>query len=348
MAVMLPGEWERSSLHCRTRRSSYARPCRGTCPVSRSDNPARFWSSSRVVSLDHRQPSSKRPPALACMRTSVAPPNEARLISSAPAAPRCSSTPPGERNWRGRLRAWRSTHRRPCWCSTPARATTLSSCSRSTPSAVPTSTHATARRWCRRTRGSPRPRRSRVRHKRRQQAVRMRSCRLSGARVPTGCSSIRVIVMSHPTYMSSGTRIGRSSGWIRCDYKRAAGSAGRSCGESSNSWLKMSNDSQGNGMSTSAGKTKVALAEEVRLTDNELIVELVDGRSVSVPIAWFPRLLHGGPRERENWRLIGRGEGLHWPDLDEDICVEDLLAGRGSGETQESLRRWLESRPKAG
>ena len=98
-------------------------------------------------------------------------------------------------------------------------------------------------------------------------------------------------------------------------------------------------------MDSSATRTN-ALADDVRVTDEELIVELADGRTVSVPITWFPRLLHGKPTERANWRLIGRGEGVHWPDLDEDVSVEDLLAGHGSGETQESLRRWLESRAK--
>jgi len=100
-------------------------------------------------------------------------------------------------------------------------------------------------------------------------------------------------------------------------------------------------------MGSSETRTKEALAEEVRVTDDDLVVELVDGRTVSVPIDWFPRLLHGRPDERANWRLIGRGEGVHWPDLDEDVSVDDLLLGHRSGETQESLRRWLESRSKA-
>ena len=101
-------------------------------------------------------------------------------------------------------------------------------------------------------------------------------------------------------------------------------------------------------MSFSATKTAEPLAQEVQLTDEALVVELVDGRTVSVPVSWYPRILHGSPEERENWRLIGRGEGIHWPELDEDIGVEDLLAGRGSSETQDSLRSWLESRRKAG
>jgi hypothetical protein len=73
-------------------------------------------------------------------------------------------------------------------------------------------------------------------------------------------------------------------------------------------------------------------------------VELADGRTISVPLVWFPRLAHGTPAERAKWRLIANGEGIHWPDLDEDISVESLLAGRKSGETRESLRRWRQQR----
>jgi hypothetical protein len=63
-----------------------------------------------------------------------------------------------------------------------------------------------------------------------------------------------------------------------------------------------------------------------------------------VPVVWYPRLLHGTTQERDNWRLIGQGEGIHWPDLDEDISVENLLEGTPSGESQRSLKRWLEER----
>ena len=87
-----------------------------------------------------------------------------------------------------------------------------------------------------------------------------------------------------------------------------------------------------------------ARAQRVSLTTDALVVELVDGRTLTVPLAWYPRLAHGTATERANWRLIGEGEGIHWPDVDEDISVEGLLAGRRSGETQASLRRWLESR----
>ena len=80
------------------------------------------------------------------------------------------------------------------------------------------------------------------------------------------------------------------------------------------------------------------------MSDEALVVDLADGRTITVPLAWFPRLAHGTRAERANWRLIGGGEGVHWPDLDEDVSVESLLAGRKSGETQESLRRWLGAR----
>jgi len=82
----------------------------------------------------------------------------------------------------------------------------------------------------------------------------------------------------------------------------------------------------------------------VNVTDDTLTVELLDGRTLSVPLAWYPRLTHATPEERSRWRLIGRGEGIHWSDLDEEISVEGLLAGRPSGESQKSLKRWLERR----
>ncbi len=96
-------------------------------------------------------------------------------------------------------------------------------------------------------------------------------------------------------------------------------------------------------MSTFTAHTE-AIAQSVRVTEDTLTVDLVDGRSISVPLAWFPRLSHGSPSERRNWSLIGGGEGIHWPDLDEDISVESLLAGRRSGESKSSFGRWLASR----
>lgn len=99
-------------------------------------------------------------------------------------------------------------------------------------------------------------------------------------------------------------------------------------------------------MNTLAIEIRLALAENVSVTEDSLIVDLDDGRTISVPLAWFPRLLHGTAEERNNWRLIGKGEGIHWPNLDEDISIEGLLFGRASGESQRSFSQWLENRPQ--
>lgn len=85
-------------------------------------------------------------------------------------------------------------------------------------------------------------------------------------------------------------------------------------------------------------------AQDIRITKDEMVVELIDGRTIIVPLVWYPRILNATDRERENWRLIGNGEGIHWPDLDEDISVEHLLAGVPSGESQSSLQKWLQRR----
>src|SRR6059036_985111 len=97
-------------------------------------------------------------------------------------------------------------------------------------------------------------------------------------------------------------------------------------------------------MRSSAVEARPVLAQHVRVTNDALVVDLADGRTLSVPLAWYPRLTHGTPGERSKWRLIGQGQGIHWPDLDEDISVEGLLAGQPSGESQTSLQKWLKSR----
>jgi Protein of unknown function (DUF2442) len=97
-----------------------------------------------------------------------------------------------------------------------------------------------------------------------------------------------------------------------------------------------------------ATEPRRAQAAQVAVTDDTLTVDLVDGRTVSVPLAWYPRLAHGTSADKSNWRLIGRGEGIQWADLDEDISVESLLAGRASSESQSSLEKWLQSRRRAG
>ncbi|MEZ4680733.1 MAG: DUF2442 domain-containing protein [Caldilineaceae bacterium] len=86
------------------------------------------------------------------------------------------------------------------------------------------------------------------------------------------------------------------------------------------------------------------LIDDVDVNEDTLTVELSDGRSLQVPLAWYPRLYNGTSIERKNWRLIGRGEGIHWQDLDEDVSVEGLLLGKKSTESQTSLARWLEKR----
>ena len=96
-------------------------------------------------------------------------------------------------------------------------------------------------------------------------------------------------------------------------------------------------------MSTSASPTKAA-ARRVRVTDHAVTVELLDGRVVSVPTGWYPRLAEASPRERRGWVLIGAGVGIHWPEVDEDISIEGLLRGERSGESASSLRSWRATR----
>jgi hypothetical protein len=97
-------------------------------------------------------------------------------------------------------------------------------------------------------------------------------------------------------------------------------------------------------MRTSAVEKELPKALDVTVSDETLFVELSDGRTISVPLAWYPRLLHATREERKNWRLIGKGHGIHWEAIDEDISVEGLLAGKLSGESQASLKKWLTAR----
>lgn len=97
-------------------------------------------------------------------------------------------------------------------------------------------------------------------------------------------------------------------------------------------------------MNTLAIEKREAAADSVSVSEDILTVHLVDGRTVSVPLVWYPRLLHASSKERSRWRLIGKGEGIHWPEIDEDISVENLLFGNPSGETQKSFKRWLAAR----
>lgn len=101
-------------------------------------------------------------------------------------------------------------------------------------------------------------------------------------------------------------------------------------------------------MRSSTIATKVPTAEDLTITADTLSVDLSDGRSISVPLAWYPRLSHGTIKERKNWRFIGQGYGIHWNDLDEDISVENLLHGHPSGESQASFQKWLATRKSRG
>jgi len=86
---------------------------------------------------------------------------------------------------------------------------------------------------------------------------------------------------------------------------------------------------------------------KVSLNAHTLTVDLTDGRTISVPVLWFPRLAQASAKERANWRLIGDGQGIHWPAVDEDISVSNLLAGQPSMESPQSFKKWLSSREKA-
>jgi hypothetical protein len=86
------------------------------------------------------------------------------------------------------------------------------------------------------------------------------------------------------------------------------------------------------------------LAISVNVSLDRITVELDDGRSISVPLSWYPRLVHATPAERSHWQLWGDGNAIEWPDIDEHISVEGLLAGRRSGECAASFQRWLGTR----
>ncbi|MBU4225586.1 MAG: DUF2442 domain-containing protein, partial [Chloroflexi bacterium] len=88
-------------------------------------------------------------------------------------------------------------------------------------------------------------------------------------------------------------------------------------------------------------------AQNVTVTEDTLVVDLTDGRTISVPLAWYPRLLYGTPQERANFEIIGDGKYIHWPGLDEDLTIAGILAGRPSSESQRSFKKWLEARESA-
>ena len=99
-------------------------------------------------------------------------------------------------------------------------------------------------------------------------------------------------------------------------------------------------------MISSAEQIEKPRAVSVSTSDDELTVEFSDGRTISVPLSWYPRLEHATSEERQDWELIGHGSGIHWPAVDEDISVDSLLRGLRSNESQASLSRWLAGRER--
>ena len=97
-------------------------------------------------------------------------------------------------------------------------------------------------------------------------------------------------------------------------------------------------------MGTSANRVSQPGAVRARIAKDHLSVDLDDGRTITVPLAWYPRLVRGTDFERNDWRLIGGGHGIHWEALDEDISVEGLLAGTPSGESDLSFEDWMHTR----
>lgn len=101
-------------------------------------------------------------------------------------------------------------------------------------------------------------------------------------------------------------------------------------------------------MSSFTAEVQAASAIRVEVTEDTLTVELSDGRTIAVPLGWYPRLTHATAEERASWRLIGGGRGIHWPAIDEDISIANLLGGQPSAESQTSFNKWLAGRAKAG
>lgn len=86
------------------------------------------------------------------------------------------------------------------------------------------------------------------------------------------------------------------------------------------------------------------IVKNIKVNESTLVVSLGDGRELTIPLSWYPRLQHGSEQERNNWRILGGGYAVEWPELDEHIGIEGLLAGRRSGESQKSYEKWLAAR----
>jgi hypothetical protein len=153
----------------------------------------------------------------------------------------------------------------------------------------------------------------------------MPRCRQFSARGRFGSSSTPAMAASLLTSTSNEMIVRRSFGSTPFAWSEAATSAGKR---------------------SSMAETREAVAVQIEVSDDTLTVELADGRTIAAPLAWYPRLAHGSTEERKSWRLLGGGRGIHWPALDEDISVANLLAGQPSAESRSSFKKWLASRSK--
>ncbi len=153
-----------------------------------------------------------------------------------------------------------------------------------------------------------------------------------------------VIGASRLTCMLSVKRTLQNFGLFQSDSNQAVVSADMNLSKYNGSWKITRSTYYEAGMTTFTLDFQTLRAQHIQVTDDALTLDLHDGRTISVPLGWYPRLLHGTSEERQNWRFIGDGVGVHWPDLDEDISIENIVLGRRSGESQQSFQRWLDER----
>ncbi len=103
-----------------------------------------------------------------------------------------------------------------------------------------------------------------------------------------------------------------------------------------------------NGTPSAVIITSLPRIVNVTVTNDTLSADLEDGRTIGLPIGWYPRLAHGTPEERAAFQISGAGYGIHWPELDEDLGIEGLLLGKRSTESASSLKQWLDRRKAQG
>jgi Protein of unknown function (DUF2442) len=163
--------------------------------------------------------------------------------------------------------------------------------------------------------------------------------------VHTGSPVTQEIVMSHPMSMLNAIRMKLSFGLTRSGSKPIESLvAPKLIGF--RDWLRQTkrNDWKDGMTSLTIELLEVPKIQGITVTDDTLSADLSDGRTISVPVAWYPRLMNASMEERNDWRFIADGEGIHWIQLDEDISIKNLLLGQPSGESQRSLQRWLKTR----